>query len=252
VSAAPATDLPLAAISRVGVARRVTLAQSVTERIIALIEDGHIRPGETLPTEPELMARLGVGRSSVREAMRGLQLVGLVETRPRIGTVVVSAVGNGLRDQMHSAIAHAALREVFAVRALLEGEAAALAAAEATPRHIVEIERRAAALEIRVAAGRSYFRENVAFHLAIAEASRNSVLRNTLAGMIDALRDLREDLTDRVSRRGVPPLAQRDIAEHRAILAAIAAHDEAKARRAMQTHLAGSFERFGPSGEITP
>ena len=159
--------------------------------------------------------------------------------------MVVSAVGNGLRQEMHSAIARAALREVFAVRALLEGEAAALAAVEATSRHLADIERRATALEARVAGSRTYFRENVAFHLAVASASRNAVLRNTLGGMIDAMRDLREDLTD----RAMPTVPERDIAEHRAILEAIAARDSEAARAAMEAHLLATVERLEPAAE---
>ena len=71
---------------------RVTVVDSVTERLISLITEGHIKPGERLPSEQSLMEQLQVGRSSVREALRGLALVGIVESRPRRGTVVVSHV----------------------------------------------------------------------------------------------------------------------------------------------------------------
>ena len=237
-------EAPRSALATLTEVRRVSVAESVSERLMALIHQGRIRPGERLPTEQELMARLKVGRSSVREAVRSLALLGVVETRPRIGTVVISPVANRIGRDVKASIAGWALRDVFEVRLVLEQEAAALASIHATAEHIAEIRRHAEALERKVAKRRGYFRENVAFHLAIAAASRNGVLRNTLAGMIDTLRDLREALSDSDIVKHVEAVPQRDVSDHRAILAAIALRDAEAARASMAAHLNDTVERF--------
>ena len=95
---------------------RVSVVDTVTERLASLISEGHIRPGERLPSEQELMTQLQVGRSSVREAIRGLALIGVVETRQKRGTIVLSPVDGAPRHPARP-LAHWALKDLFAVRA---------------------------------------------------------------------------------------------------------------------------------------
>jgi GntR family transcriptional regulator, transcriptional repressor for pyruvate dehydrogenase complex len=210
---------------------RVSVVDTVTERLASLISEGHIRPGERLPSEQELMAQLQVGRSSIREAIRGLALIGVVETRQKRGTIVLSPVA-GAPQHPARPLAHWALKDLFAVRAALEGLAAQSAAEAATPVELAAIARHAASIEQRIAQGRSYFSENRALHLAIAEASHNAVLVNCLAIVIGGLRDVRESL--HLMQEGTP---SRDIAEHRQIVAALHARAPARARRLMEAHL---------------
>ena len=89
MTALPAPRRPLVTLARVS---RVSVVDTVTERLASLISEGHIRPGERLPSEQELMAQLQVGRSSIREAIRGLALIGVVETRQKRDTIVLSPV----------------------------------------------------------------------------------------------------------------------------------------------------------------
>jgi GntR family transcriptional repressor for pyruvate dehydrogenase complex len=222
-----------------GGGRRVTRVETASERLIQLITDGHIRPGERLPSEHELMELLGVGRSSVREAIRGLTLIGIVEPKPRRGTIVVSPITNDVGSAIGSSVALWALRDLFEVRALLEGQAAAAAAQLATREQVTRIGEAARACETKVKAGRSFFAENIAFHLAIAEASRNMVLFSTLKGIIGALRDMREHRL-----RLMPSVPERDMVEHRAIVAAIRARNPIEARQLMTSHIIGSVDQI--------
>ena len=218
---------------------RVSVVDTVTERLASLISEGHIRPGERLPSEQELMAQLQVGRSSIREAIRGLALIGMVEARQKRGTIVLSPASDARMPGLARPLAHWALEDLFAVRAALEGLAAELAARAATPAELAAIARHAASIEERIAQGRSYFNENRAFHLGIAEASHNAVLVNCLSIVIGGLRDVRERMN--LIQDGTP---SRDIAEHRQIVAALGAGAAAKARRLMEAHLLRAVQHF--------
>ena len=112
-----------------------TLPESIAEQIMGMIAAGQIKPGDRLPTEPELMERFGVGRSTVREAIKSLTLAGLVEARRSAGTFVSDNYTGFLSDQLKWSVIFGdqELRHIVEVRGILEGQTAALAAKRATP-----------------------------------------------------------------------------------------------------------------------
>src|SRR5882724_9989686 len=136
VTALPAPPRPPVTLERVS---RVSVVDTVTERRASLISEGHIRPGERLPSEQDLMAQLQVGRSSIREAIRGLALIGMVEARQKRGTIVLAPAPDAVRRSPARPLAHWALKDLFAVRAALEGLAAESAAEFATPAELSAI-----------------------------------------------------------------------------------------------------------------
>ena len=216
---------------------RIPLSQAVLDQLIAYIKSGAIKPGDRLPGEYELMRRLGVGRSSVREALRGLITLGLVETKPGRGAIVLAGIPNPLahlqaRGLSIEQLQKLAILDLLEVRESLEGQAAQLAAARATPPEMAAISRCALEVERQVAEGRTYFRANFAFHFAIARASHNSVLAESVRHLVGEIRAYRERLM-----REVPQMPERDVTEHRAILKAIQDHDPDRARRLMIKHL---------------
>jgi GntR family transcriptional regulator, transcriptional repressor for pyruvate dehydrogenase complex len=219
-------------MSGIGQVRRMSISESVGERLAALILDGTFKPGDRLPPEHELMRRFHVGRSSVREAVRGLVMVGVLDARPGRGTVVLSPVQNRLGADLHAALGASALQDLFEVRLLLEEHAIGRAARVATEEELDEIDRLAAAVEARVAAGQSYFDANTAFHLAIAKASHNKVLEHGLTGIIGNLKELREHVV-RVQK----DMPERDLVEHREMIRALRARDAARGRRMVRRHL---------------
>src|SRR4051794_5078008 len=99
---------------------RVSVVESVTERVLALITSGEVKPGERLPPEYELAQQLGVGRSSVREALRSLLILGLVEARTGRGTVVMATRPIPSGSDLPRAIMKWGLLDTFEVRILLE------------------------------------------------------------------------------------------------------------------------------------
>jgi len=217
--------------------QRISLSQAVLDQLLARIEDGSIKPGDRLPGEYALMRQLEVGRSSVREAIRGLITLGLVETKPGRGAIVLAGMRSPLAhlQTQRLSIEHLQKWEILdllEVRESLEGQAAQLSAERATPPEVAVIRRYALEVERQIAEGRTYFRANSGFHFAIARASHNSVLAESVRRLIGEVRAYRERLM-----REIREMPERDVAEHQAILQAIQDHDPKRARRIMIKHL---------------
>ncbi len=230
-------------------AQRVPLSEFVLEQLLASIRGGKLKPGERLPTEANLSAMLGVGRSSIREALRVLAFMGLIDSKPGRGTVITLQPESPIPPGQEAvALQRSAMRDLYEVRRILEGGTAGLAAARATTGDVATLLRAARAVERRVAQGRSYFQANVAFHLAIARASHNHVLTESLRRLLSQIRGFRQRVTD-----PIPDLPARDVAEHRAILAAIQAGDPRRAQILMTRHIdttirAASLRQADPAG----
>ena len=218
-------------------ARRRSLSETVLEQLLAQLRSGSVRPGDRLPGEHELMRMLGVGRSSVREALRALITLGLVETRSGRGAVIVARSPNPLARLGSGADVAAALQkwavlDLLEVRESLEGQAAALAAERSTPLDLVTLDRHALEIERRIDASLTYFRANAAFHTAVARASHNNILAESVQQLVGQVRVYRERLIQEI--HGMP---SGDVAEHRAVLDAIKNRDPEGARAAMVAHI---------------
>jgi GntR family transcriptional repressor for pyruvate dehydrogenase complex len=227
----------------------------VLDQILARLRDGGLRPGDRLPGELELTRLLGVGRSSVREALRALITLGLVETRPGRGAVVRLPAPDPLAHlAAHGAsVEHLqkwALLDLLEVRESLEGQAAALAARRATAADLAAIEHHLAETAARIRDGRTYFRANARLHLAIARASHNAVLARSIGHLIGQARAYRERLM-----REAPGMPARDVAEHEAIVDAIRTGKAVEAQECAAAHIHSFTEavrRFVGDGPRPP
>lgn len=225
--------------------------RAVTEEAIARIREmiiaGQLGPGDRLPREGDLAAALGLGRSSLREAVRALTLAGILETRQGAGTYVTSLSPSRLLEPLGQAVpllpAESAL-QLFDVRRMLEPAATELAAARMDDARLQELHRllvrceEAAEVVDRVTLPAA----DQEFHGCIVDAVGNAYLKslheNLARGTIQA----------RVWRTDVDGDATRAIiTEHREIYAAIEARDPALARTAATKHLVSSeaFMRRG-------
>jgi GntR family transcriptional repressor for pyruvate dehydrogenase complex len=217
-------------------ARREAVSQIVLDQLLAEIRDGSLKPGDRLPTESELMRLFEVGRSSVREALRGLITLGLIETKPGRGAIVChGAVSPLTRIGFRVSVEQLNIRtllDLLEVREGLEGQAAEYAARRATSTEIKHLRLLQAAVERDIRRGRTYFKTNAAFHTCIARAARNSVLAESIRVLAGQVRGYRERLM-----RELPSMPQQDIIEHREIVDAIAAGAPERAREAMVAHI---------------
>jgi len=211
------------------------------DHIKRLITDGRLRPGDKLPVEKELAELLGVSRNSVREAVRALTTIRVLQTRQGDGTYVTSLKPELLLDTLNFvADLHqdATVLDFLAVRRLLEPEATALAATRVDDddlaelaRLLAEAERYAGAAEVDHA---GMVANDHAFHSRITRTSGNPVLAGVIANMSG------ETLRARVWRGlTLEGVAVRTVAEHRAIYEALADRDPDRSRLRAAVHVAG-------------
>ncbi|MFB7515696.1 FadR/GntR family transcriptional regulator [Streptomyces sp. NPDC056144] len=200
-------------------AGRTSLVDSVVEQLRGQLAGGEWAVGDRIPTEHELAQELGVGRNTVREAIRVLVHAGLLESRQGNGTFVRStadpaAVLRGVR--------HAGAVDVLEVRVALEAEAARLAAARRDADDLVRL--RAALATLREEGDRDADAD-LAFHLAVVGATRN-------AAFVEVYRffsaQVHEVLVEALGDREMPPV---DIDAHEALVAAVEAGDPEAAER---------------------
>lgn len=170
------------------------VADIVAERIERLIIDGILKVGDTLPSERRLCEKLGASRSALREGLRVLRGLGIIETRHGKGSVVARLSA----DRTASPLLHLfnsqprTLYDLLEVRAILESEAARLAALRATSADLIMIRRRYEEMQDKQGAAadvtlEEHARLDHAFHRAINDASHNPVLVHTLQSLSDLM-----------------------------------------------------------------
>jgi GntR family transcriptional regulator, transcriptional repressor for pyruvate dehydrogenase complex len=223
------------------------------ERIRELITSGEWGPGMRLPREADLAAQLGLSRSSLREAVRALSLVRVLEVRQGDGTYVSSLEPDLLLGET-TRFATPFLRgrtvvELFEVRRLLEPGAAALAAVLMDEEGHAELK---AELDRMFAAGdrvEELVEADAAFHDVIARAPGNAVLRALIASL--STRTVRARLWHGAADRDALELAR---AEHTRIYDAVVARDPELARAATVVHIATNErwlrEHLGPGDDV--
>lgn len=218
------------------------MAGSLTDRVVdgvrAMILDGRLRPGDRLPVEAELAAALGVSRGPLREGVRALSLLGVLESRQGAGTYVTDLRMSRLIEPLTLVAdlqADATGEQLHHVRRVLEAEAAALAAGRRDPDLGPARAALARARRILVAAPEDddgLLEADLAFHRAVAEAAGNPAL----AGFVDVLAG--QTVRARLWRARVEEgVAGRTVAEHEAVLRAVEDGDAERARLRMSVHL---------------
>ena len=222
------------------------LYQGVLEQIRELMDGGVLKPGDKLMPERELAERLGVSRSSVREAIRALEVMGSVSTRPGGGTFVRDTDAGQIIQPlaMFLAVERSSLLDMFEVRIVFESATARLAAERATEEEVDRIRKALRGMEQSFNLRDSEKGEgfDVEFHQAVAEATHNDLL-------IRLFRTLAEELTRVVSaaRRQLytgPSDARKIIDQHRQICEAIERRDGDRAAGRMMEHLTYAERHF--------
>ncbi len=210
-----------------------TVTEIVSQRLIRLLSEGVLRPGDKLPPERELAQQLRVGRTTVREALKLLTLSGILEAKRGDGTYVRQDFKDFLSQQISWPVLLSSreVNMIVEVREGLEIKAARLAAQRATPEELVNI---AVFRELKDIQGRDIELEtdlDMQFHNAIAVAAHNELLSHlmlSLQGIVRQYIALSNEMTDRL---------ETTIAEHQAVYDAIASGSPDAAEQAMMDHL---------------
>lgn len=211
----------------------IGVADAVVERILLLIREGRLKPGDRLPTENELITVLGVGRSSIREAKRALAAMRLIESTPGRGSFVREIDPGSILspDVAHLLLADETSVALQEARELLEPSVAALVAEKARAPDLAGIKASLEEMKRAVTEGKSTYDAGMAFHFAIVQASCNPVIINLYQPIMQLLIKYQRPLYERYADR------QEEIRQHSQIYAAIEQRNARRARDAMGDHL---------------
>jgi GntR family transcriptional repressor for pyruvate dehydrogenase complex len=207
--------------------------EEIVRQIRGMIAEGRLKSGDQLPPERDLAEKFLVSRTSVREALRALESLGLVEIRPGEGTFVRGVSVESLVQPLAMVMASGreAIAELFEARRLLEPQIAALAATRATLGEMQEMERILDEQGAEITNGGTGIQQDAQFHAAIGAAAHNRAITRIVNAIVDLLAQSREEA---LSTPGRP---ERSHEAHRRILLAITKHDTEGAREAMLDHL---------------
>ena len=219
--------------------RKTRVYHEIVDQIKGLITQGRINPGDRLPPERELAELFRASRNSVRDAIRVLEQMGLIESRQGDGTYVRSVSPEELSEPLALLLlqSRTQMHELWEARRVLEPAVAELAATRITDDELAEL---AAILDVqrrKVERGSMALDEDTAFHYGIAQAARNAVMLRVMDTLVDLLQQSRERSLQQHDR---PRLS---LAGHLQILAALRRRDAAAARAEMLTHLREIEER---------
>ena len=199
-----------------------------------LIISGELNAGDKLPPERKLSEKLGISRSYVREAIKKLEFYGILKTHPQSGTIIaglgITALEGLITDVLR--MEGSDFHSLIETRLILEVQTAKLAAERRTDEDIEALEEALACYESKVKAGEQAIDEDLLFHIKIAEASKNNVLKSL---MLIVTPDILIHFTKHNICGGGKPFGA--LLEHKEILAHIINQDSSKAEEAMISHL---------------
>jgi len=219
--------------------RKTRIYHEIVDQIRGLIAAGRSKPADRLPPERELAVLFKASRNSVRDAIRVLEQMGLIESRQGDGTYVRSVSVEQLTEPLALLLlqSRTQMRELWEVRRVLEPALAEFAAARITDEELAELDAILEQQRRKVEAGFIALEEDTAFHNGIAEAARNTVMLRALDTLVDLLRQSRERSLQQHDRPAY------SLAGHRRILAALRRRDPDGARTEMLRHLHDIEER---------
>jgi GntR family transcriptional repressor for pyruvate dehydrogenase complex len=213
--------------------RKTRASEDVVRQIADLITKGRLKKGDQLPAERQLSESFKVSRATVREAIRSLESMRLIESRHGNGTyVLVSGEQAGVAPLAASLLTDKDdLLDIFHIRKIIEPSIAQLAAAYANSRDIEELEEILKRQKVETVSGKYKAETDTLFHLTLARIARNRVLSRLLHALVELLADSDGKQLEE------PLRAVKSLQGHESIAAAVRREDCAAARQAMLDHL---------------
>ena len=219
---------------------KISISEEIAKQIMELISRGELKPGDHLPSERELCKDFGASRSSLREALRCLSIVGVLNARVGEGTSVAEDGEKFLRKiiEWRLITEQHDIENLLEVRMALEGVSAANTARQATSEQIENIRKLITRMQSAINDEKIFAALDLEFHVALAEASGNTLVSDLIALVRDRLlKALHKVLV-------VPHALPAAFKEHSAIFEAIEKRDAEGARAAMQAHLQAHLMRY--------
>ncbi|MCB0084655.1 MAG: FadR family transcriptional regulator [Caldilineaceae bacterium] len=218
---------------------RASIKDLALEQLKQYIVASDLTPGQRLPSERELAEQLGVGRNSVREALKVLEAVGVVTSRIGEGTFITAQTGASFGRMLGFGLAAwgGSIMEILEARQMIEVEAARTAAAKADDDDLAQLEAELLQMEAVQEFSPTYLKADMNFHRLIGQATHNAIVAQIMADIIDLLEEtLAEAHTDEL------PITAEGTGSHRALFAAIQQRDATLVEQLMRQHLQFSIE----------
>jgi len=212
---------------------RQPIAEQVARQLLALVQSGNLKPGEQLPPERELAAKLEVSRPSLREALRALSLLGVLRIRQGGGVYVSSLDPESLLAPLHFFVSLDSrnLEDLFEARLIIESEITRIAASKISPENLAAL-KDCVDFEITDISDVDRFIESdVKFHQILFETVDNAFLQS-FATSLHILGKARGEITT-----SIPKVMKQSLKDHKLILRAIEARDSDAAADAMKQHV---------------
>jgi len=216
----------------------------VLDKIETDLLEGRLGPGDRLPSERDLVTQLGVGRSSVREALRVLEVMGLIRTGtgsgPSAGAIVISSPTGGMSAFLRLQVAAQGfpIDDVVATRLFVE-EWVVGTLAEASEPDLSTVRETMEAMDAAPLPPEEFLALDAQFHYALAAASGNTVVAATMAGLRSAIEGYTAEIAGRVADWDAASARLRH--QHHEIVAAIDAGDAERARALIPQHISGYY-----------
>lgn len=226
--------------SRIKPVAKISVSDEIVDQILALLAKGDLKPGQRLPSERELCKNFGVGRSSLREALRCLSMVGVLTARVGEGTSVAIHGGKFLGKIVEWRIIteKSDIEDLMEVRVGLEGVTAASAARCASGEDIATLQLLLTKMEAAVEDEKLFAALDLQFHVSVAAASHNRLI-------VDLVSMIRNQLAKTLSKvLSVPKALPLSLKDHATIVNAISRRDPEAAQLAMHRHLNNTLERY--------
>ena len=219
---------------------RATLPQEIVKSLTDLIMKRVWKPGDLIPSEKELANRFQVGRSTVREAVKSLVVLGVLEARAGEGSFIREPTSELLSGAFRWGLllSEGNLDDFVDVRVLIEVECARRAAARRTDAVVAKLEASLNDMKAEPMNHDAFMDSDTRFHLAIANAAENPIFEN-VGSTIQSIVRIWYPKT-----YYIPETKGRTLAEHRALADAIASGDSAAAGEAMRAHLIAAGQRL--------
>jgi GntR family transcriptional repressor for pyruvate dehydrogenase complex len=217
-----------------GTLQKDALSEKIVERLLLLIREKQLCPGDRLPPERELAPRMGVSRPSLREALRALSVMKVVENRQGSGTYVTSLKPELFINHLDFifSVNDATFLDLFEARKIIEVGLVSMAARMLSDEQLAGLEACLKRSAASVEDPETFLQTDLELHGRIIAAAQNQ----TLALFMNSIDQI--NIASRRRTNELPEVRRRTLKDHRAIVAALRNHDPQRAAQAMRNHLA--------------
>lgn len=212
---------------------RESVSEIVAKRILELVKSRALKPGDQLPTERDLAEMLNVSRPSVREAIRGLSILGVVRSRQGGGAFISELDGDALLGPIRFflELEELNIRELYDARSLIEGDVARRAARNMSDAQLAELEQILDAQTATIANPKAFRVSDLKFHEAIWAGCGNAFLKR----IGESLNSIGLEFRRRASEN--PKVLEQSLKDHRKLLEALKTRDPTAAAEAAEAHM---------------